>query len=84
MTTVLIAIYAAGCWVSWYLIAGMFFAQTQGKFPSRAAENYREDLGFSVVIGFIYSLFWPLGLPMAWCFSGFAEHGVWKTRKAQR
>ena len=77
----LIYLYVIGCLVSWYLAAGMFFAEEQGSFPIIADKRRREQLGFAVALGFLSSLFWPLTLPMAWCLTGFAQHGVWRVKR---
>lgn len=73
-----IAFYACCALVSWYYIAGMYFAEEQGSFPSIAREIRRSTYGVSVAIGFLYALLWPVGLPLAWCLTGFAEHGIWR------
>jgi hypothetical protein len=70
--------YVVGALVSWYLAAGMLFSQAQAKFLESANENFREDAGMAIVVGFFAAVAWPLGLPIMYCFTGFAEHGIWK------
>ena len=73
-----IALYVCGALVSWYVIAGMYFAEEQGSFPSIARDIPRSSYGYSVVIGCLYALMWPVGLPLAWCLTGFAQYGMWR------
>lgn len=65
--------YIAMALVSWYLCAGMMFSAAQSISP----RYRRQDMGMSIAAGAIYGAVWPLGLPMAWLVTGFAEHGIW-------
>ncbi len=71
-----LAAYIIGFLVSWYLVAAMMFCYSQGRFPTIAAQSVREDLGLSIAMGLLYSVFWPIGLPVAYLITGFAEFGI--------
>lgn len=81
MVLMLILAYIAGFLISWFLMAGMFFAEDQGVATATiAAEFRRRDLGSAIALGLIYAFWWPLTLPLAWLSTGFAEYGVWIVR----
>lgn len=55
--------------------AGFCFAYFQGRYPTLAARDRREDLGNACLV----AMFGPLGLVIAFCLSGFGEYG-WRLR----
>ena len=60
------------------LSVGWTFAYCQGKFPTIAEDNWREDLGFAVAFGFLG----PIAAFLAFVGGGFAEHGwrLWRKK----
>lgn len=40
----------------------------------------REYMGFSILLGTLGGMMWPLMLPLVFLTTGFAEHGIWKQR----
>ena len=79
----LILLYTIGALVSWLLVTGWFFANVKGDwiktFGSMEPGYEKEQLGTSIAIGFIYGLLWPICLPIAYCFTGFAHYG-WRLK----
>lgn len=73
--------YLAVAAFAWWLNAGMLFAMAQSMWPKYAAQVRREDLGMSLFVGAMTAAVWPIGTPMIWCMTGFAEHGVWSKLK---
>ena len=75
----MIAILIA-CIVFWLacaaVTAGMYFAESQCKFPEGAKERRREDMGEAWVFGIVFG---PLGLVLEFFLSGFAKYG-WRMR----
>ena len=72
-------LYLIGAVLSWVCIAGWFFADVQGEYPYWAKKRARHDLGSSVALGFVFALSWPVGLPLTYCVTGFAQHG-WRLK----
>lgn len=71
MTTLTLA--AAVGWVVCGVLAyGINVAYFQRKFPSIAAEKYREDCAMAVLI----AAAGPIALWISYFLSGFAEHGL--------
>ena len=69
--------------ISWCLVAGMFFSSQQAiaaKYCGRLGvlKDRRSNAGLSIALGTLFGAAWPIGLPLAWCLTGFAEHGVWR------
>lgn len=58
-----------GCGILTYSIAFAFF---QGEFPLLSAEDYRLDMGGSILFG----CFGPFGLFVLFFLSGFGKHGL--------
>lgn len=77
-------VYAFGFGVSWYLISGMIYSRFQFRYTIIAKKLRREDKGFAIVVGSLYALIWPIGLPAVWGLTGFAEFGIWKTFKDEK
>lgn len=71
-----IVLYLSVGLVAWPFAVGMFFHDAQGRRPTIAAKTLRTDIGFAVAVGFLYSMLWPVLLPLAYCLTGFAEHGI--------
>jgi hypothetical protein len=78
-------LYALGGVLSAYLAGGMFFSESMHRWASAdpeygqkwARSHRREVLGWSILVGSMYGLAWPMALPAAWLMTGFAEHGLW-------
>jgi len=77
-----VVLYLIGAVLSWICITGWLFADQQGDYPTFGNKQARYDLGNSTALGFFYALFWPLGLPLAYCVTGFAQHG-WRLKGRQ-
>lgn len=70
---------------SWFLISGWMFANLESTFPGH--EREREQSGFCSMWSLPMSAGWPLGIPLAYCLSGYAEHGwrpVWDLKERSR
>lgn len=78
MSSTWIGIYVVGFLVAWYLNSGMLFSSAQGQFKMIAAKYRREDAGLAIVLGCVAAFIWPIGTPLAFCMTGFAEYGVWR------
>jgi hypothetical protein len=68
----------------WYLPSaaltyGWAFAHFQGKFPSIAAEHYREDMGDSVQVAALAGVIGPVGIFIMYTGTGFAKYG-WRLK----
>lgn len=76
--------YVLICIVSAVLVSGWFMADVGSIWSKKewADEHYRRDLGYSVALGSAYAAVWPIGVPIAFCITGFAEHGWTISRKA--
>lgn len=73
---ILQAIYVAGIPLTIYLAGGMFFSELRSvgkKQPVRLGEIFS-----ALIMGFFYSLLWPILLPLAFVLTNGAENGVWK------
>lgn len=68
-------IYLVSVPLVWFLSYGLHFAYFQGEYPTLARECYREDVGYSIIIGFLSSISSIFGLMMAFCLTGFAKYG---------
>lgn len=69
--------------LAWPTTTGIFYHSSQAiwlgdsKYGDEFAQRHRrEDLGVSMVLGFLYASIWPVGTPMAFAMTGFAENGV--------
>ena len=51
-----------------------------GCFPDLAKEKRRENAGMAIALGALCATIWPIGAPLVWCLTGFAEYGVLKTK----
>ena len=71
---VLIAVF-----IAWPSNTGMFFHDMQAHRAGyrRAEFEYRDDLGKAVIFGALFSVAWPVQVPLAWLATGFAQHGLW-------
>jgi len=59
-----------------YLAGGMFFSELRSvgkKQPVRLGEIFS-----ALIVGFFYSLLWPILLPLVFVLTNGAENGVWK------
>jgi hypothetical protein len=75
-----VAAYVLGAVISWPVIVGMLFHDLQGLATDDKQwrdKSFRQHLGISVMVGTLFSAMWPVGLPIAACSTGFAEHGIW-------
>ncbi len=73
--------YVVGAVISAYLCSGMFFSERTYFWGSESAYAYkhrRHVLGESILMGCLVSIGWPIGLPISWLTTGFAEHGIWQ------
>jgi len=59
------------------LTYGITLAYFQRNYPEIAKEDYREDVGFSVLFGIVG----PIGLFVSLWGSGFAKHGLMYRRR---
>lgn len=66
--------------VCWPVITGMLFRDTQGRWPTVAAEMRRQDLGTATMFGLFFAAVWPMGLPIMFCLTGFAEFGIFRQK----
>lgn len=77
---VLVYVLIAVC-IAWPLNVGMLFSDLQSiGGPEFRREQFREQLGVSLAAGTFFAVVWPIGVPLAWCVTGFAEHGIWRTK----
>lgn len=51
--------------------SGFLFAYVQSEFPLIAREEWREDLGISILLAATGPIFFCVGF----CFTGFGKHG---------
>lgn len=58
-----------------FLCYGMLFASAQGMFPQIAEDQYREDLGWSLLMGLTAGMLGPVGVLVVLLITGFAKHG---------
>ena len=58
-----------------FLCYGMSFAAAQGMFPQIAKAQYRDDLGFSLLVGLTAGMLGPVGVLVVLLTTGFAKHG---------
>ena len=62
--------------IIWLLVGitnyGATFAAVQHDFPMLAKEHYRQDMGFSIIMG----LAGPFGLPAVFVGTGIYKHGL--------
>ena len=65
--------------VSWFYCAGMLYSNMSAFCKDIGAPFGREDLGFSLAMGFVLGFLGPLGLFVCFLITGFAKNGVWKT-----
>lgn len=66
---------------AWVLNAGMLFSAFQGEFPHDHKFNQRwrrQDAGMAIFLGGIDAVVWPVGTPVVFCMTGFAEYGIWR------
>lgn len=81
MMTLAILLYLGVALVAWYVIAGWIYSDFRALWrghPDLARKHLREDHGTSLVLGGLFAVLWPLGLPVAWAITGYAQHGCWK------
>ncbi len=76
MKRVLLTIYLVGMLISTPLIFGMTLAQTQKRFPDLADSWYRRDVGHCILFSIFNGVIWPVGLPVTYLLTGFAEAGL--------
>lgn len=57
---------------TWLLCAGWLFAHLRKQF---ALLDWKEDLGFAVLIGLCMGLMGPIGIFVTLCLTGFANQG---------
>jgi hypothetical protein len=69
-------IWLVGIIPSLVMCSGWFYSKDM----SISCDNPRESVGCAVVMGLLYAVLWPIGIPLAWCMTGFAEHGWWRTK----
>lgn len=69
--------------IAWPLNTGMFFHNSQSHLNGyhRAEMMSREHLGIAIVQGAFFSIAWPVQVPIAFCMTGFAQHGVFSQRE---
>jgi hypothetical protein len=74
-----LALYGICLLISWVVCARLLYLDDMGfdKSIGLATNRIRrrQNLGMAVALSFLLALFWPLGLPMAICITGFAKHG---------
>lgn len=58
-----------------FLCYGTLFAAAQGMFPQIAKDQYRDDLGLSLLMGFTAGMLGPVGVLVVLLITGFAKHG---------
>lgn len=68
-------IYVAGIILSWFLVAGLLNAHIKAELPWQDLRGRRQSLGVSFVASGGLSVFWPVGIPAAFCYTGFAQDG---------
>lgn len=76
-------LYIVGYSISVYLISGMIYSDTQGitMDSANARKERRHDAGGAIALGLIGSIIWPIILVIVYLMTGFAQHGIWKSRK---
>jgi len=75
MTVTLYFIIAA-C-IAFPLNTAMLFSDVQSIGSTYDAEHDRSsDAGISVLLGLFFSSFWPVGMIIVFCVTGFAQHGI--------
>jgi Gpi18-like mannosyltransferase len=75
-----VAVYVIGALISAVTMTGWFFAEldyiwASNKYPEWQQKKYRKSLGKSIPMALAYSVMWPVGLPVAYSITGFAERG---------
>jgi hypothetical protein len=80
----MILLYVVVGLIAWWFNAGMMFAQFQGVAPTLAKEDRRENLGVAILLGGLFAFIWPIGVPITWLVTGFAEHGIWRVKPDAR
>lgn len=84
------AYIAVAVLIAWPLNTGMFFHESRALWlssglPDDVIEQRRLSLfSNAVVLGGFYAVLWPLATPIAFCLTGFAEHGVFTQSDAWR
>jgi len=74
-----LALYSLLGVFSGVLIAGMDYSYFVNKYPTLdTPSRRREDLGAAVVTGALGAVLWPIFLPLEFCLTEFAYHGIWK------
>ena len=63
--------------VTWYVAAGLVFANLQGVWPEKAAKYQRVDFACAIIVGLLFALVWPVGFPIVWAISRQGKHGFW-------
>lgn len=80
-TTLIVAYFVIAIGVAWPLNTAIVFHDFQSISTGvRIQQNQRMDLGVAMWVGFVSAVIWPIGVPMVFCVSGFAAHGIWSQR----
>lgn len=61
--------------VHWPIFTGFHFALLQRKYPRLAEEEWREDLGNSILLSLMLVLLWPVGWVLVACSLEFFKYG---------
>lgn len=87
MTPRQIRVYVACALCAWVLCAGMFYSDSASVYAGYDCRYWtkakRRSAGMSIAIGVIYGAGWPVGVPLAFLLTGFAEHGIWRGCEAE-
>lgn len=75
MTRILILGYFIGIIISAVLIWGLTFGYFQNRFPNLAQEDRGSDAALATGES-MFSIFWPVTLPLAYMTSNFNEYGM--------
>lgn len=75
-------LYIVGGVGSAMLATGWHLAHIQEEYGNQR-RHYRTDLGFSVFWSIGVAVLWPVLIVVAYCLTGFAEHG-WRLRYVPR
>lgn len=69
-----IVILLISLWLTcWIVDIGLILAHDRGSHPSLF--NYREDLGWAMAIGLLYSVIGPIGTFVLLMVTGFGQYG---------